>query len=203
MKGIFFIFILSGLFLFQGCSFFATSYDKKHYYQLYYNPKKQIRSHFKFTVRVKTFEIDKVYRRYNLVYRKSPFELFYYKTHFWAARPEDVVTDTILNHIEKSNIFNDVILRLSKKPDFVITGKVVALDEFDSKDKWYARIAILYLFKDFKSGKVLVSYFCDDRSEVLLKKPVFVVRTMSDLLEKNTNVFLDKVEKYLLSNEKN
>ncbi len=203
MKKSYITILFFAAFLLQSCSFLSSSPSKKHYYQIYYNPIKKERQHFNYTVRIKTFDIDKVYRRYNLVYRKSPFELFYYQTHFWAARPENVITDAIASHIEKSKIFNDVILRLSKKPDFVITGKIVAIDEFDSGDKWYARIALQYVLKDFKSGKVLVSYFFDDRSEVLLKKPVFVVRAMSNLLEKNTNIFLDKVENYLSTNEKN
>ena len=110
------------LFTTAGCSWFSSNNGQKHYYQIFYNPEENLKDTTKKIVRIKTFEIDKVYKRYNLVYRISAHELFYYNTHFWAARPADMLTDLITSHIKKTAIFKEVITKLEKKPDFIITG---------------------------------------------------------------------------------
>lgn len=167
--------------------------DKKHYYQIYYNPASGTNEPFKATVRVKTFDIDKVYKKYNIVYRTSPYELFYYNTHLWASRPEDMMTDIMLRHLKASNLFEEIIAKLDKEPTYTVTGTITALDQIDATDKWFARAAMTFSLTDYKTGAVLVSHSFESRKEVSADDPVLVVRALGELIEIETNKFLEKI----------
>lgn len=179
-----------------GCSFFSSP-EKKHYYQLYYNVGTQPTEPLDAVVRIKPFDIDKVYKKFNIVYRKSQYELFYYNTHFWATRPEIMITDVISNHVVNKGLFKEVITRLDKKPDYIITGRILSIDEIDSGDRWFARVGLTLSFIDFNTNQVYVEKTFEKRKEVFNKKPSYVVRAMSELLEEGVDEFLTEVEAFV------
>ena len=145
------------------------------------------------TLRVKTFAVDKVYRRHNIVYRKSLNEMFYYNTKFWASKPADMITDVVANHVIEAELFSDIILELTRRPDYILTGRVLALDEVDSGEKWFARVAIIFELKDYKTDRTLVSYSFERRKEVKNKDVVYVVRAIGEILEEETETFFNKI----------
>lgn len=196
MRYLYSLFIVVFVLFFTGCSLFSSP-EKKHYYQLYYNVGHQSVDTVDAVVRVKTFDIDKVYKKYNIVYRKSQYELFYYNTHFWATRPEAMVTDVIANHVVNKGLFKEVITRLDKKPDYVITGRILSIDEIDSGDRWFARVGLSITFTDFNTNQVYVEKIFEKRKEVFNKKPSYVVRAMSELLEEGMDEFLTEVEAFV------
>ena len=177
-------------FVLSGC--FGSS-GKKHYYRLYYRPNPAHVEQITATARVKTFEIDKVYRRYNLVYRTSPYEIFYYPNHYWASRPEDMVTDLVYNHLKEAGLFSDLIVKLDKTPDYEITGEILELDQFDSGDRWYAHFVAVFTLKEFKTGRILVSHRIDARREVFDPEPVQAVRAIGEMIEKEIEAFIQKI----------
>jgi len=187
-----FLLILLSVIFFTGC-FFSNNNSNKHYYQIYYKPKVSNRSPVDKIVRIKPFQIDKIYKRYNVVYRTSLFELFYYKTHLWAVKPDYMITDITYKHIKSSNLFKDVISKLNKKPDYVITGRISALDELDSGDKWYARVGIEFICRDFSTGDIIATHKFEKRKPVSNKQPVYVVRAMGEIIEQEIETFLNKV----------
>ncbi len=174
-----------------------SSNNTKHYYQVFYAGELRFDKPVNSIVRVKTFEIDKIYKKYNIVYRTSPYEMFYYNNHLWAVKPDDMITDAVTNHIKQSGMFSEVISKLEKKPDYVISGRIVALDEIDSGDRWYARAALLFTVSDFMSGKVLYSHYFDRRKEVFNSEPVYIVRAISEIIEEETAKFLKDSKPYL------
>ncbi len=177
-------------FLMVGC--FGSS-GTKHYYRLYYRPQPSRVEQITATARVKTFEIDKVYRRYNLVYRTSPYEIFYHANHYWASRPEEMITDLVYNHFKEAALFSDLILKLDKTPDYEIGGEILEIDQFDSGDRWYAHLVISFTLKDFKTGSILVSHRADARREVFSPAPVQSVRALGEMLEKEIDAFMQKI----------
>lgn len=181
--------VLCGL-LVNGC--FGTQ-GKKHYYRVYYRPNPAPVSQITATARIRTLEIDKVYRRYNLVYRASPYELSYYTNHYWASRPSDMMTDLLYYHIKAANLFSDLIIKLDKTPDYEIGGEVLEIDRFDDNGRSYAHLSMVLTLKDFKTGKVIVSHTIDDRREVAAPDPLLVVRAIGEITEKEIEVFIQKI----------
>lgn len=187
------------LFTISSCSLFSSKAPLKHYYQIYYQPKVGSEQPIKATLRIKTFNSDKVYKKYNLVYRTSYEEIFYYNTHFWASRPDDMITDLITKHFAKQQVFSDIIITMDKKPNYVLSGRILAMDEVIENEKSYARVAINFELKDYKTEEVVVAHSFDKRKEADGKKPVDVVRAMSNIIESEVEVFISKIYKTLES----
>ncbi len=179
------------------CSLFRSKPTVRRYYQIYYKPKPVLGRQVSGTVRIRTFDVDKIYRRHNLLFRTSPYEIFYYNTHFWASRPADMITDIIAAHVKETKLFSDVIIQLDRRPDYVLTGRILALDEIDSDDIWYARVSIIFELKDYKTDRVIVSHSFDRRKEVHNQKQVYVVRTMGEILEEEAEKFFNKIYEQL------
>jgi cholesterol transport system auxiliary component len=183
------------------CAFFAAlllagcfgSQAKKHYYRIYYRPNPARVDQIQATVRVKTLEIDKVYRRYNLVYRTSPYEIFYYTNNYWASRPEDMMTDVLYNHLKAAGLFSDLIIKLDKTPDYEIGGEVLEIDQFDSGDRWFAHLGMVLTLKDFKTGRILVSLPVEERREVFSPEPVQTVRALGEMIDKEIEKFIQQI----------
>ena len=55
--------LIVSLFL-SACSLFSSSPQVKHYYQIYYRPKDAVKPPIAATVRIKSFDVDKIYKRY-------------------------------------------------------------------------------------------------------------------------------------------
>ena len=188
------------LFTISSCSLFSSKAPLKHYYQVYYQPKESAEQPIKATLRIKTFVADKSYKKYNLVYRTSYEEMFYYNTHFWASRPDDMITDLVAKHFSKQRVFSDIILTMDKKPNYVLSGRILALDEVIEGEKSYARVAINFELKDYKTEEVIIVHSFDRKKEVAEgKKPVDVVRAMSGIIESEIGVFISKVYETLES----
>ncbi|HNT27632.1 MAG TPA: ABC-type transport auxiliary lipoprotein family protein [bacterium] len=176
--------------LFGGC---FGSQAKKHYYRAYYRPQTARVVPVPATARVKTLEIDKVYRRYNLVYRTSPYEIFYYPNHYWASRPEDMMTDLVYAHLKVAGLFTDLIVKLDKTPDYEVTGEIREIDMFDSGDRWFAHLSMVLTLKDFKTGAVLAAHPFDERREVFGREPVHTVRAIGEIAEQEIERFIQHI----------
>ena len=181
------------LFTISSCSLFSSKAPLKHYYQVYYQPQVGSGQPIKATLRIKTFDADKAYKKYNLVYRTSFEEMFYYNTHFWASRPDDMITDLVANHFAKQRVFSDIIVTMDKKPDYVLSGRILALDEVIEDDKSYARVAIIFELKDYKTAEVVVAHSFDTKLETKGRKPVDVVRAMGEIINSETETFISKI----------
>ena len=187
------------LFTISSCSLFSSKAPLKHYYQVYYQPKVGSEQPIKATLRIKTFNADKAYKKYNLVYRTSLEEMFYYNTHFWASRPDDMITDLVANHFAKQRVFSDIIITMDKKPNYVLSGRILALDEVIEDEKSFARVAIIFELQDYKTAEVVVAHSFDTKLETAGRKPVDVVRAMGEIINSETEIFISKIYETLES----
>ena len=202
-KNAIFIICLLPLFFSVSCSLFSSSKPQvKHYYQIHYEPEENGQHEpFNATLRIKTLDADKIYQRYNIVYRTSYEEMFYYNTHFWASRPSDMITDLVANHFSKQQVFSDIILSMEKKPKYVLSGRIRALDEFIEGEKSYARVSIVFELKDYKTNSVVVSHSFEKRKEAAEQKPLAVVQAMGEIINSETEVFIAKINEFLEQSE--
>jgi ABC-type uncharacterized transport system auxiliary subunit len=161
------------------------------YYQLDYVPTPKSMTNetvYPYTVRVKDFDVAEIYRRNNIVYRQSPFKLHFYNYEQWAVRPEYLVSDMLFRHLETAKIFSEVRRSIdSEEPDFIISGTIRALEEYDNQDEWYAHIAINMNLQDYGAKRIIWSREWDYRKKVSNLETIYVVRGLSELLERINN----------------
>jgi ABC-type uncharacterized transport system auxiliary subunit len=177
--------VLFPLFLW-GC----MSSPARRYYQLHLTgPDEPFSNAIDKTILVETVSTEDLYDDYRVVYRLSPFELNYYSYEFWADKPAKLVQDSVANYLTRKNVFKKVIQEISRgEPDLVWKSKVHSFEEIDTKDVWYARLAMEVELVDFKSKERLYSYRFDRKEELATKNvalvPVILSKVLREELEK-------------------
>jgi cholesterol transport system auxiliary component len=167
-----------------GCFFGKTPVTR--YYTLDYVPAppqaRLERGPYPFTVRLREATIAEAYRRSQIVYRQSAYQMQFYSYNLWAVDPERMVDDLLFKHLRAARLFENVT-RVAETipPDFQISADVRAIEEYDSPDRWYAHLAIEYQLIEEKTGQVLWKQLYDLRAPVPQQEPVFVVRELAAL----------------------
>lgn len=169
----------------SGC-FFGRSPETK-YYTLDYVPavpaERLERGPYPFTVRLREPTIAEAYRRSQIVYRQSAYQMQFYSYHLWAVDPERMIGDLLFKHLGAARLFDNVTRVVEMTPpDFHVTTDVRAIEEFDAPDRWYAHLAIEYQLVDDRTGQVVWKQMYDLRKAVPQQEPVFVVRELTTLL---------------------
>ncbi|MCL2207719.1 MAG: ABC-type transport auxiliary lipoprotein family protein [Fibromonadales bacterium] len=176
---------------------------ENRYYQLDYVPTpKEMLSEavYPYTVRIKDFDVAEVYRRNNIVYRQSPFQLHFYNYEFWAVKPEYMVADVLFRHFEAAKLFSEVRRSVdAEEPDFTVSGTIRALEEYDNQDEWYAHLAMNMHLQENRTKKILWSREWSYRKKVSNFEPIYVVRGLSELLELINNEAIANIDSVMYS----
>ena len=141
------------------------------------------------SVVIRNFTTANAYDRQEIIYRSNPYEFQYYWYRLWASKPRKMLRELVAKHLRYANIFSDVTLAIEDKmPDYELDVDITAIEELDaSKTEWYAHIAMRISLTEFKSsgnGVVIWSDEIDVKNAVADNQPVYVVKAMSELLDK-------------------
>lgn len=192
--------LLLALFLLAGC--FGGKVPETRYYVLDYvplpHPERQKKGPLPISLRIAEFDVAEVYRRPELVYRQSAHELRFYNFHKWAVKPSHIIGDMVEKHIKQSGYFKDVSRSgVNFNPDYTLSGVVLAIEEFDSRNKWYAHLALSFSLEDHKKNQIVWQKNYDLRKGVPQQEPIYVIRELSYLLEFTVNQVLQDLEKIM------
>ncbi len=169
---------------------------RKEYFLINYTPdeltNRKNDTPYPFTLRVKSFDIEKVYGKPNIVYRESPYKLEYYGFRHWAVRPAAMLTDLVYKHISDVKLTDALVRRLDDAgmPDYELSALVEAIEEYDSKELWYAHLSIRFSLKRLKDDAVLYSRTFDKRKKVPEHTPSSVVKTLSEIMDVTTSTMV-------------
>ncbi|MDD5675941.1 MAG: hypothetical protein PHC61_17355 [Chitinivibrionales bacterium] len=96
-----------------------------------------------------------------------------------------MITDLVQKHLLTANIANHIVRRYDQgqQPDYELSGVIEALEEYDSDVTWFAHLALRITFIRVRDNAILYSRSFDDRKRVYEKRPEYVVREMSAILE--------------------
>lgn len=161
----------------------------KKYYILNYDPEPlATRLHngpYPYSIRVKEFEIEQAYSKLPIVYRKSPFELQYYHYRVWAVKPTRMISDVIHKHLAATGLVGHVIRRLNegKSPDYEISGRIEAIEEYDSDEVWFAHLALRIQLVRTKDNRTIYLRHFDRRKQVHIHDPEYVIRELSQIMD--------------------
>ena len=140
-------------------------------------------------VLIEPIDIDDLYDDYRIVYRLSPFELNYYSYEFWADKPAKLIRDSIVHYLMKNNVFQQVTQEISRgEPDILWKSKVHSIEEVDTQDVWYARLAMEVELVDFKSKERLYFYQFDRQEKLATKSVMLVPVILSKILEEELDI---------------
>ncbi len=190
--------------IFQGC---FSKAPVQRYYMLDYVPtnltmEKGVKP-LPYILRIKDFDVAEAYRRPEIVYRKSAHELRFYNFHQWAVKPEHLISDMVFKHVQKSQLFKNTIRSIADaKPDYSLSGQILALEEYDNQEKWYAHLAMTLQLEDSGTRTQIWTKTFDVRKVVEQHEPVYVVRELSFLLEHSLNKAMDEIHKLLTADSR-
>lgn len=183
-----------------GC-FFGRTVETK-YYALDYiptpKPERLKRGPYPFTVRLREPTMAEAYRRSQIVYRQSAYQMQFYAYHLWVTDPDRMIGDLLLKHLRTARLFENASRSIeAARPDFQLTTDVQAIEEYDGPNAWYAHLAIEYQLLDDSTGTVVWKQQYDLRKAVAAQEPVFVVRELTALLEATNDQLVVELEKVL------
>lgn len=134
-------------------------------------------------VRVRDMDSDSIYDKFQIVVRKSPYELNYSEQNVWAVKPNRMVSDIIALTLDKTNTFAAVTRELGEvRPDYVLAGDLHSIEIYDSGDVWYAHLSISLRLTRFNTGETLFTHSFEARKRVQKQRFSHAVRGASELL---------------------
>ncbi len=150
-------------------------------------------------LRVRDLDAESVYEKFQIVIRRSPWQLRYSGTNLWAVRPNVMVADLMARSFKSASVFTAVTRDLSAgRPDFTLAGELTALEVYESDDAWYAHLSMALRLNRFDDGEQMWRFEFDERKLVGTTDMSHAVRSMSELLQLATRravvELLDAVE---------
>ena len=134
-------------------------------------------------VRVRDMDTDSVYEKFQIVVRRSPYQLRYSDQNVWAVRPNQMVSDLIAQALESSSSFTGVTRELrDARPAYTLSGRVLAIELFDSGDLWFAHLSMQLQLARFADGASIWTYEFDQRKQIESQSFDHGVRALSELL---------------------
>lgn len=142
-----------------------------------------------FILRIKRVDIKLAYDKQEIVYRTSPYEFQYYWFKLWAAKPQKMIAELIADHLTRAGVVSEVTTKiLERLPDYELVGEIVAIEELDADEVWFAHLAMRLTMTRYADGQAIWTYAFDQRKRVHEREPVFVVKAMSALLEEQLRI---------------
>lgn len=139
---------------------------------------------FRGMVRVRNLNAEDVYDKFQIVVRKSPYELTYSDANVWAVKPYQMVSDIIARRLMESKTFTAATRELGEtRPEYTLGGELHAIEVYDSNDIWFAHLAVTLTLNRFSDGERLWSFQFDERKPIATQSFSHAVRTISELLD--------------------
>lgn len=176
--------------------FGTVSEPARHYYTLHLEPLHTLSSlRVPGLIRVRDMDAESAYDRFQIVIRRSPFELTYREREVWAVKPQRMISDLIARGLLDQDVFSGVTRELSeRRPDYVLSGELHALEIYDSDDLWFAHISLSLQITHVESGKILWTYNFDERKQVPPQGVSHAVRALSELLSHAVEKSLESMQ---------
>jgi ABC-type uncharacterized transport system auxiliary subunit len=197
-------FIALGLLVSTFACSWGQDIPQPDYYYLYYTPKKLpiqgSRRPYPYSIQIGRFEVQRIFNRQNIVYRYSANQIQFYELERWAVRPDYMIKDQMLKHLEASEIVN----RLGEdffdtRPDFRFEGIVESIERFDAGDVFYAHLGMTLRMLKIDTGAQVWSYSFDERRRVYARDMVNTVIALSSILESQMNTVVTQLDSLFLS----
>ena len=200
MRNAAFVLVLASLLGLGGC--FGGGAPPRTYFTLQYPIDDAAQAYsgarFPINLRVRRLDIGLAYDKQEIVYRTSPYEFQYYWFKLWASKPQKILTEVVADHLGRAQIARTVSTEiLDRVPDYELQGEVIAIEELDADEVWFAHLALRFTLVRFSDRQAVWSREFEDRERVYERQPVFVVRSLSNMLERQMRALSDELGEVL------
>ena len=146
------------------------------------------------SLRIRDLEITPAYDKDKIVYRFSPYQFQYYNYMLWAVKPNKMVSELIVRHMEQVGLFKVVSRDYGEtRPEYELSGTLEAIEELDSGDEWFAHLAFSLRLTRYRDEVVIWSRRVDAKKRVYNKAPVYVAKALSQLMEEQMGQVVEEL----------
>ncbi|MFQ6110617.1 MAG: ABC-type transport auxiliary lipoprotein family protein [Nitrospinota bacterium] len=173
------------LFLLSGC--LRGNFPETKYYVIDYSlpPLSDRAGSLPATLGVELFRADSVYRQNRIVYRQVPHRVEFYTYRRWGVRPEEMITDKVMDHFSSSGLFRAVQRYPYDGPaTYILRGRVKRFEEIDREDGWFARFALEARLIKRDNLEVILATRKDLTLKAEARTPDAFVKAMAEAMRK-------------------
>jgi len=155
-------------------------------------------THLPVSLGVAQFDADILYQSDKIVYRQSQYEARFYHYRRWVAPPRKIVTEKVMRHYQRSGVFDRVVHSpTNQKIDYLLKGNILAFEEWDQAENWFGIVTIEFALHAIETNEIVWEKVFSEKTGVREKKPVEVVRAISESLNKVITASIHDVKHYL------
>jgi len=136
-------------------------------------------------IQVEGLDVDPGYDHLRIVYRISSVQLRHYKFRQWVTKPGRLLTAAVLRYLQVKNHFRLVTRALQPLPNYILRGRIMALEQVEEgkkREKWSARVALHLRLHRSSDNKVVWSARFDRKQRVKTRTPQAVVILITHLI---------------------
>lgn len=137
-------------------------------------------------IRVERLAVAEPYAGRRIVYRPTANEVAFWEFHQWAAPPGRMITLRVSERLAGSGLFRgvDSFPYSWEDADLVLRGAVLAFEEVDRGEDWYAHVKLFLELTSRKTGRsMLWSSKIDVEKKAEKRKPEALVDALSQALD--------------------
>ncbi len=181
----------------------------KEYYLLAYEPKIEKKDipdkHFfpvKAKIEIETFDLNRIYDRNQIVVRNSLHKMNFSKKDNWASRPQKVIAELLVTHINAYQIFSDCRRDyIDFSADYYLTGRINSIEKYKNEVMSYAFIDMDIFLRD-KDHTIILSHKIKKLIEMKTDKTDYFVKVLSDKLKTSFNELILRIKDHLYKENK-
>ncbi len=177
----------------SSCSGLSQKSRKTDFYTLEYEAKKITdKPPLSAVIRIGRFQTAPFYNSNRIVYRDKDFKRDTYSYHKWLDNPGDLVTYFLARDMEVAGLFKAVFAPGSRsQADYSITGTVDEFFEYDSANKWEAKLTVgITLMRENEhdaSKRIVFQKRYTEKEPCTKKNPLALARAMSKAMDRLSN----------------
>lgn len=136
-------------------------------------------------IQVEGLDVDPSYDHLRIVYRISAVQMRHYRYRQWVTKPGRLFKVALQRYLRSTRRFRLVVLEPRPLPNYILRGRVVALEQLEDGKKreiWSARVALRLRLHRSLDNKVVWRMDIDRRKRVKTRTPEAVVALMTKML---------------------
>jgi ABC-type uncharacterized transport system auxiliary subunit len=148
-------------------------------------------------VQIKPFAVQRAYNRTEIIFRRDQYELYRDPLHSWITRPGDLLTDAMQQYFREGNLFTFVGGDhdfYERRPDYILSGTVKAIERFDSGDIWAAHLAIAIQLVRQEDSFVIWQKDFDEERQVFFPEMQHTIAAFSQILNQQMDSSMREID---------
>jgi len=160
---------------------------------------------YAFQVQIKSFEAPRAYNRKEIIIRRDQYELQHDNFHHWTERPADLFTDVVKQYLRQANLFTYIGGDrdfYERRPQYVLNGRIKAIERFDSGDVWAAHLAMTIELVRQEDGKIIWQTDFDEERNVFFPEMKHTVSAFSVILGEQMKKIIRSIDFVFLNQQR-